>query len=209
MIEVKAFDAEGKPAQPVQVSEELFGGTVKKELLREALIMYENNHREGNASVLRRGEIAGSTRKLWRQKHTGRARVGDSRSPIRRGGGSVFGPKPRDYRYAIPKKASRIALNAAILAKLIDDEVVVAECATPSAAKTKPVASYLKAIGVAKGANCLYVTPELDAVFYKSARNIDGLSVLPLADLNAYAVVRPTKVVFSRKAFEKLLEERR
>lgn len=209
MIEVKAYDAEGKPAEPVQVAEELFGGTVKKELLREALIMYENNHREGNASVLRRGEVAGSTRKLWRQKHTGRARVGDIRSPIRRGGGSVFGPKPRDYRYAMPKKAVKSALNAAILAKMLDSEIVVADCATPSEAKTKPVASYMKAIGVEKGANCLYVTPELDAVFHKSARNIEGMSVLPLAELNAYAVVRPTKVIFSRKAFEKLLEERR
>jgi large subunit ribosomal protein L4 len=208
MIEVKAYDAEGKPAQPVSVSEELFGGTVKKELLREALIMYENNAREGNASVLRRGEIAGSTRKLWRQKHTGRARVGDSRSPIRRGGGSVFGPKPREYRYAMPKKAVRIALDAAIIAKMIDSEVVVADCATPSPAKTKVVASYMKAIGIEKGATCLFVTGELDSAFHKSARNIRGMSVLPLAELNAYAVVRPTKVVFSRKAFEKLLEER-
>lgn len=209
MIEVKTFDAEGKPAEPMEVAEELFGGEVKARLLREALVMYENNQREGNASVLRRGEVAGSTRKLWRQKHTGRARVGDSRSPIRRGGGSVFGPKPRDYRYSMPKKALRGALNSALLAKMKDAEVVVAECPSPEKPATKAVASYLKTIGVAKGTTCLLVTPDLDMLFYKSARNIHGVEVMPLAELNAWAVVRPANVVFSRKAFEKLLEERR
>jgi len=209
MIEVKTFDAEGNSAQPIEVAEDLFGGEVKARLLREALLMYENNQREGNASVLRRGEVAGSTRKLWRQKHTGRARVGDARSPIRRGGGSVFGPKPRDYRYSMPKKAVRGALDAALLAKMKDSEVVVVECLVDGEPKTKTVASYLKTIGIPQGTTCLYVTPELDTLFYKSARNIDGMVVMPLSQINAYAVVRPAKVVFSRKAFEKLLEERR
>jgi large subunit ribosomal protein L4 len=209
MIEVKTFDAEGKPAQPLEVAEELFGGEVKARLLREALLMYENNKREGNASVLRRGEIAGSTRKLWRQKHTGRARVGDSRSPIRRGGGSVFGPKPRDYRYSMPKRALRGALDSALLAKMKDAQVAVAEFPAAEKPGTKAVASYLKTIGVAKGAACLLVTPELDMLFYKSARNIDGVEVMPLTQLNAWSVVRPSSIVFGRKAFEKLLEERR
>ncbi len=209
MIEVKTYDAQGKAAEPVQVSEELFGSEVRKALLREAIIMYEANARQGNASVLRRGEVAGSTRKLWRQKHTGRARVGDRRSPIRRGGGSVFGPKPRDYSYSLPKKALRHALDSAILAKMLDGEVIVVDCATPETPKTRTVADYMNAVGVEKGKTCLYVTPDTDITFYKSARNIRGLDVLPVAQLNAYAVVRPTVVAFSRAAFEKLLEERR
>jgi len=209
MIEVKTFNADGHPDAPISVSEDLFGKRIRKVLLREALLMYETNKRQGNASVLRRGEVQGSTRKLHSQKHTGRARVGDSRSPIRKGGGSVWGPKPRDYSYHLPKKALRAALDSAILAKLIDHEVVVADCRTSDAPKTKPVAAYFKAIGLQAGTSVLYVTLDLDLVFHKSARNIGGLEILPLAQLYAYAVVRPKAVVFSRQAFEKLLEERR
>jgi len=209
MIEVKAYDREGKPAGTLEVSEEWFGGEVRAAVLREALLMYEANKREGNASVLRRSEVRGSTRKLYRQKHTGRARVGDARSPIRRGGGSVWGPKPREYRYSLPKKALRIALDSAILAKLRDGQVIVADCATPESPRTKPVAAYLRTIGVNPSTSCLYVTPELDIAFYKSARNIDGVEVTPLSSLNAYSVVRPETVVFSRAAFDKLLEGRR
>jgi large subunit ribosomal protein L4 len=209
MIEVKTFNAQGEAGAPISVSEELFGKRVRKVLLREALLMYETNKRQGNASVLRRSEVQGSTRKLYRQKHTGRARVGDSRSPIRKGGGSVWGPKPRDYSYHLPKKALRAALDSAILAKLIDHEVVVADCRTSDAPKTKPVAAYMRAIGLVAGTSVLYVTLDLDPVFHKSARNIDGLEILPLAQLYAYAVVRPKAVVFSCQAFEKLLEERR
>jgi len=181
---------------------------VRRGVLREALLMYETNQRQGNASVLRRSEVRGSTRKLWRQKHTGRARVGDARSPIRRGGGSVWGPKPRDYSYSLPKKALKVALDSAILAKMQDGEIVVADCKPSEPPKTKTVASYLKQIGFQAGSPLLYVTMQLDRDFYKSARNIDGVEVLPLSDLNAYAVVRPATVIFSRGAFEKLLEER-
>jgi len=209
MIEVKAYDSDGNAAAPIAVSEELFGGKVRKALLREALLMYETNHRQGNASILRRGEVRGSTRKLWRQKHTGRARVGDRRSPIRRGGGSVWGPKPRDYSYSLPRKALRTALDSAILAKLLDGEVVVADCKVSDPPKTKAVAGYLKSIAFAPGARLLYVTPELDGTFYRAARNIEGLQVMPLGELNAYAVVRPSAVIFSRAAFEKLLEARK
>lgn len=208
MIEVKAYDAAGKEAQAIQVSEDLFGGEVRQRLLREALLMYEANARQGNSSTLRRSEVAGSTRKLWRQKHTGRARVGDRRSPIRRGGGVVFGPKPREYRYSMPQKALRHALNSALLAKFKDGEIIVVEAPTGEI-KTKPVAQYLRTVGIAAGASCLFVTGELDTNFHKSARNIRGVAVMPLAQLNAYAVVRPKVVAFSRSAFEKLLEERR
>lgn len=209
MIEVRTFDSEGRPDTPVTVSEDVFGGEVRRAVLREALLMYEANRRQGTSDSLRRAEVRGSTRKLWRQKHTGRARVGDRRSPIRRGGGVVWGPHPRDYSYSLPKKALKVALDSAILAKLIDGEVVVADCRTSDPPKTKAVASYLKSIGFAAGAKLLYVTADMDPVFHRSARNIDGLGIIPLAELNAYAVIRPSTVVFSRGAFERLLEERK
>jgi large subunit ribosomal protein L4 len=208
MIEVKTYDAEGNEATAVQVDEVWFGGRVRAELLRRAVLMYEANRRSGTASTRRRGELAGSTRKLYRQKNTGRARVGDRGAPHRRGGGSVFGPKPRDYSWSLPKKALKAALNSALLAKLADGEVFVAECATPDEPKTRQVSEYMEKIGIAKGTTCLYVTGDYDNVFYKSARNIPGLAVLPLAEINTYAVIKPSRVVFSRPAFDKLLEQR-
>ena len=120
----------------------------------------------------------------------------------------VFGPKPREYRFSLPHKALKQALNAALLAKMKDGQVIVVE-APAGEVKTKPVAAYMKAVGVAAGTSCLFVTGEIDKNFYKSARNINSLEVMPLALLNAYAVVRPSVVAFSRGAFEKLLEERR
>lgn len=209
MIEVKTYDAEGNEAAAVQVDEAWFGGGVRAELLRRAVLMYEANRRSGTASTRRRSEVAGSSRKLYRQKNTGRARVGNRSAPHRRGGGSAFGPKPRDYSWSLPKKALKAALDSALLAKLADGEVVVAECATPEEPRTKPVAEYMEKIGIPKGTSCLYVTGDLDTLFYKSARNIGGLAVMRVAELNAYEVVKPSKVVFSRQAFDKLLEQRR
>ncbi len=209
MIEVRAYDAEGNPADPVLVDEAWFGGSVRAGVLREAILMYEANRRSGTANTRRRSEIQGSTKKLWRQKHTGRARVGDRSAPHRRGGASVFGPKPRDYGYAMPKKALKAALDSAILAKLGDGQVLIADCKTPETPKTKPVAEYFGKIGISPGQTCLYVTGDLDGAFYRSARNIRGLSVSPLSQINAYSIVKPSTVIFSRGAFEKLLEGRR
>lgn len=209
MIEVKTYDAEGNEAAAVQVDEAWFGGGVRAELLRRAVLMYEANRRSGTASTRRRSEVAGSSRKLYRQKNTGRARVGNRSAPHRRGGGSAFGPKPRDYSWSLPKKALKAALDSALLAKLADGEVVVAECATPEEPRTRQVAEYMEKIGIPRGTSCLYVTGELDTLFYKSARNIGGLAVMRIAELNAYEVVKPSKVVFSRQAFDKLLEQRR
>jgi len=209
MIEVRAYDAEGNETDAVEVDEAWFGAAVRPQLLRQAVLMYQARRRRGTANTLRRSEIAGSSRKLYRQKHTGRARVGDRSAPQRRGGASAFGPRPRDYGYALPRKALTAALDSALLAKLVDGEVIVADCATPEAPKTKPVAEYLASIGITAGTTCLYVTRENDRIFYKSARNIDGLEVAPLRELNAFAVVKPSRLVFSRPAFEDLLNQRR
>ncbi len=210
MIEVKAYNAEGEAAAPVQVEEAWFGGNVRPGVLREAILMYQAKSHQGTANTRRRSEIKGSTRKLWRQKHTGRARVGDVSAPHRRGGASVFGPKPKEIiSRRMPAKALRVALNSALLAKLADGEVIVADCNTPETPSTKHVAAYLDKIGIEKGQTCLWVTAGLDRTFYKSARNIAGVEVKSLSGLNAYAVVRPAMVIFGREAFEKLLERRR
>jgi len=209
MIEVKTYDAEGSPGEPISVEEEWFGGRVNARVLRDVILMYEARRRAGTANVRLRSETAGSTRKLWRQKGTGRARVGDARAPQRRGGAAVFGPKPRDYSYSVPKKVRLKALDSALLAKLRDDEVAVSGVEAPEEPRTAHVAGHLERIGVEKGSSCLFVTAGHDGNFWKSARNIPGLEVRTLDQLNAYEVVRPRKVIFARSAFEKLLEQRR
>jgi large subunit ribosomal protein L4 len=109
----------------------------------------------------------------------------------------------------MPKKALKSALDSAILAKLLDGEVIIADCRAGDAPKTKPVAEYFSRIGLDRKTTCLYVTPELDRILHRSARNIHGLEVRPLGEINAYCVVKPARVIFSREAFEKLVEGRK
>lgn len=208
MIEVKTFKADGKAGDPVKVEEEWFGGTVRAQVLRDAILMYEARQRVGTAHVKGRAEVRGSGRKLWRQKHTGHARVGDGKVSHWRGGGVAFGIAERDFGYKMPRKALKRALDSALLAKLQDNEVLVADCKVDEP-KTKIVAGYLHDIGVEKGEAALYVLATEDGDFHRAARNIDGLKVVTLAQLNAYDVVRPRRVIFGKEAFDKLVEQRR
>src|SRR3990167_267549 len=122
--EVPLYNKEGKQIDSIRLDEQKFGYPVHRVLLRDAVIMYEANKRQGTASTKTKGEVAGGGRKPWVQKHTGRARAGSIRSPLWRGGGIVFGPKPRDYSYSIPKKAKKVALRSALLSKLVGNWVV-------------------------------------------------------------------------------------
>ena len=143
MINVPVFDSSGSPLEDVSLSEERFGGKVRRELLRDAIIMHEANHRRGTASTKTRGEVKGGGRKPWKQKHTGRARAGDIRSPIWKGGGVVFGPRPRDYSFSIHRKAKKVALQSAILSRLIDNEVVLIDKLALDSPSTKKLANLL------------------------------------------------------------------
>src|SRR5271165_809889 len=140
------MNAQGQTVGTVEVDPAELGGQVNKQLLHEVVLMYLANQRAGTHSTLRRGEVAGSTKKLFRQKGTGRARVGTRRTNKRRGGGTAKGPKPRDYEYHLPKKAVRSATRMAILSKFQDGEAVVLDGLAPTEVKTKPVAGALKAI---------------------------------------------------------------
>src|SRR5438105_11572333 len=150
MLTLNVVNHEGANVGTVEVDPEEFGGTVNRQLLHEAVVMYLANQRAGTHSTLRRGEVAGSTKKLFRQKGTGNARVGNRRTNKRRGGGTAKGPKPRDYEYHLPKKAVRAATRMAILSKFLDKEVVVLDDLVLTAAKTKEIATVLKAIKIGK-----------------------------------------------------------
>jgi large subunit ribosomal protein L4 len=202
-IQVPVLNRQGEAAGTIDVDPAEFGGRINKQLLHDVVLMYLANQRLGTHSTLRRGEVAGSTKKLFRQKGTGNARVGSRRTNKRRGGGTTKGPKPRDYSYSLPKKAMRAALRMAILGKLRDQEVVVVEDYALPAPKTKEMAGLLKALKLA-GATCLIGTPELDVGVFRAGRNIEGVEVLPVRQFHTYAVLKPKRVLLSRAAFDAL-----
>jgi large subunit ribosomal protein L4 len=202
-IAVPVFNRLGQQVGTVNVDPKDFGGKISPRLMHEAVLMYEANQRAGTHSTLRRGEVAGSTKKLFRQKGTGNARVGTRRSNKRRGGGTAKGPKPRDYSYSLPKKAVRAATRMAILSKFKDSEALVIDDLGLNGIKTKEIAGILKALKL-RGVSCLIGTEKLDPVVYKSARNIDGVKVLPAAEFNTYVVLRQKRLVLTKAALEAL-----
>ena len=186
----------------VEVDAGFLGDKLKSRTLRQATLMYEANLRQGNASTKTRSEVAGTTKKPWRQKGTGRARVGTRKSPLWRGGGVTFGPRPRDFSQKMSKKSRKAALKAALLGKFQDNEVSFVEEFGLEKPSTKSMAESLKSIEV-KG-SCLIVLHEKDEVIWKSARNIPKTSVMSASDLNAYAVVRHKHLLVTPEGFEAL-----
>jgi large subunit ribosomal protein L4 len=207
MIEVKIYNKNGSDAGAIQVDEAWFGGKVHMEILRLAVRRHEANQRQGTVATKGRGMVAGSTKKIFAQKHTGRARAGTIRSPKRRGGGVTFRKIPRDFSLTMPKKMRRQALDSALLARLLDHELIIVDGLQLDAPKTREMAATLKAVGVER--SCTLALPAGAEVLYKSARNLPRVRVRPVADLNAYDVLWPNRIVFTRPAFEAILESRK
>jgi large subunit ribosomal protein L4 len=201
------LNAQGETVGTVEVDPAELGGKINRQLLHEVVLMYLANRRAGTHSTLRRGEVAGSTRKLFRQKGTGNARVGPRRTNKRRGGGTAKGPKPRDYEYHLPKKAVRAATRMALLSKFKDAEAVVVDELKFPEIKTKQMVDVLRNLNLA-GTTCLVGLGKGDIdetqTVYKSARNIAGLKVAPAAQFNAYDVLRPKRLLLTRAAVEEL-----
>jgi large subunit ribosomal protein L4 len=206
MLSLNIFNRQGEAVGTVDVDPAEFGGKVNRQLLHEVVLMYLANQRAGTHSTLRRGEVAGSTKKLFRQKGTGNARVGSRRTNKRRGGGTAKGPKPRDYEYHLPKKAVRAATRMALLSKFQDQETVVIEDLNLPEIKTKQVVGILKALKL-EGTSCLISMAGRDDVLYKSARNIRGVEVLPASQLNAYMVLRQKRLLLTRAALDELRQK--
>jgi len=203
MLSLNVFNRQGEAVGTVDVDPAEFGGKVNRQLLHEVVLMYLANQRAGTHSTLRRGEVSGSTKKLFRQKGTGNARVGTRRTNKRRGGGTAKGPKPRDYEYHLPKKAVRAATRMALLSKFQDQETVVIDDLNLPEIQTKQVAGILKALKL-DGISCLISMAGRDDVLYKSARNIRGVEVLPASQLNAYMVLRQKRLLLTRAALDEL-----
>lgn len=201
MAEVKIHAADGSLSQQ-DVDPALFGDKVLGRTLKDAVVMYEANVRTGTAKAKTRGEIAGPNKKLWKQKHTGRARMGSKKVVHWRGGGVVFGPRPRSYYFQMPKKARRAALRNAVFSKFNDGEVSIAEGWPSDKPSTKQAFAVLQKLGVT--ASTLVVTAESDSVLNLSLRNVPQVSVRPVSDLNAHEVLLRRNMVLTPAAFEAL-----
>lgn len=198
------MDENGNSVGEAEINKEKFA-TVKLALLGQVVNIYEGNKRQGSASSKNRGEVAGGGRKPWAQKHLGRARAGSIRSPLWRGGGVVFGPKPRDYSAKITKRSKIIALNSAITSKFDNDEVVITENFKFEKPNTKKMSTILKNLGI--DCSCLIIIAKRDESVWKSARNISTVMVKSVADLNAYDVIKQERLVITQNALDLLNKE--
>jgi large subunit ribosomal protein L4 len=206
MLTLNVYNRQGDSVGTVDVDPEEFGGTVNKQLLHDCVLMHLANQRAGTHSTLRRGEVVGSTKKLFRQKGTGNARAGTRRTNKRRGGGTAKGPKPRDYEYHMPKKAVRAATRMAILSKFQDNETVILDDLSLSEVKTKQISGLLRALKLHE-TTCLLGIKDYDKNVYLSARNIPELKVLPASQFNVYTVLRQKRLLLTRAALDELRQK--
>ena len=199
---VDVVNAENKKVGSVELSDAVFGGRVKTDLIHASVVRANAADRRGTHATKVRGSVSGSGKKPWRQKGTGRARVGEIRNPLWRGGGTVFGPQPRSYEYQIPKKVEKGAIRAALMEKLQAGSVIVVDALTASEVKTKAAAGVLKAIGVTGKA--LLIDAQLDEKFTLSVRNLAGVTLVQSNRVTARDIANTKQVVLTTAALEKL-----
>jgi large subunit ribosomal protein L4 len=203
MVNIPAYNLEGAQAGEVALDEKLLG-EVRKPLMRQAVKTYEDRRRIGSHCMKGRGEIAGSGKKMYKQKHTGMARMGQKRVPHRRGGGVTFALKNFTIHADTPRKALRQAMLSAVLARLQDNVIRVVEEPQLTEPKTRVIAELLKKIDVA--GSCLIITGENQSMIWKSARNLAGVDICRVQDLNAYVLLKREHVLFTRSAMDRFLE---
>jgi large subunit ribosomal protein L4 len=203
MIEVPVYNEKGQQIETMQVEESAFGTIVRRKLLKQAIVMYEANKRQGTVATRSRGMVAGSTRKLYAQKHTGRARMGPIRTNVRRGGGVAFRKEPHDWSLSMPQKAKKSALDSALLSKLKDGGLMIIDKLGTGSPTTKYIATVLKALKLNEK-TCLIGIGGYDKNIYLSVRNMADVAVMPVAEFNAYDVLKYRKVLVTKDGFGKL-----
>ena len=197
-MELTVYNRSGQEVDKVNIDETVLGGAVRYALLKQAIVMYHANQRVGTAATKSRGMVAGSTKKLYRQKGTGNARMGNRRTGIRTGGGVIFAKTPRDFSQTMPRKQRRLARDSAVLAKLRKNQVVVVDGLAFDKPQTKEFASVLKNLKIDR--SCLVAVPQYDENVYKSVRNVQKTAVLPVADLNAGDICTHQRMLFTKDA---------
>jgi large subunit ribosomal protein L4 len=203
MMEVAVYNQAGKEIEKIQVDEAKFGGEVRRDLLKQAIVFYHANKRQGTVQTLARGEVAGSTRKMFRQKGTGNARTGGIRNPIKKGGGHAKQKRPKDWRLALPKKARQLATRNAILSKFQSDDVRVVDQIKLDQPKTKLVAQMFKALGLDR--SVLLALHGRDEAIEKSARNLHRTTLTTVTQLNAWDILRNRTLLMTKAGLQQLL----
>src|ERR1700683_4851354 len=188
MIEVPVYNQSGQQIEKIQVDEAKFGGEVRRDLLKQAISFYHANKRQGTVQTKARGEVAGSTRKMFRQKGTGNARTGGIRNPIKKGGGHAKQKRPKEWRQALSKKSRRLARNSAVLLKLQSQDVLVLSDLKLPEPKTKHMAVVYKALGIDR--SCLLALNGRDESVERSARNLDRTTLTTVEQLNAWDIMQ-------------------
>ncbi|MDN5331551.1 MAG: large subunit ribosomal protein [Tepidanaerobacteraceae bacterium] len=204
MPKVALYNMQGQQIGEVELSDSVFGVEVKPEVMHQVVVNYLANQRVGTASTKTRGEVRGGGRKPWRQKGTGRARHGSIRSPLWRKGGIVFGPKPRSYKYTLPKKLKRLALKSALSAKVRDNEIIVVDKLTMDVPKTKEMVKVLTNLNANTKSLIVLESPDINVV--KSARNIPGVTTTTANTLNVYDILNHEKLIMTMDAVKRVEE---
>lgn len=201
MVTLPVYDRSGAEVGKIDIDPAAIAPSINKQLLHDAVVMYQSNLRLGTKRTKARGEVSGSTKKLYRQKGTGNARVGSRRAPQRRGGGHAMQLRPRSFYYRLTKKAIKLATKMAIASKLTEGRVVVVDALEFPVPKSKELAGVLSALGLS-GVTTLVATKAHSANVYLSGRNIPGVTVSPVSDLNALAILKPVRMLVTKDALE-------
>ena len=200
-MQVPVYSLTGEVVKNIEISDQVFAVPFNKAVVHQAMVRQQANARQGTASTKTRGEVSGSSRKLYRQKHTGQARAGSRRSPLRRGGGVTFGPQPRSYRQAMPKKMRQLALRCVLSAKAGDGELMVLEQLELPEPKTKEMLQILAALEVDFSA--LIVTDGAEENVIKSARNLPGINTMPANLINVVDILAYKRLLMTEAAVRK------
>jgi large subunit ribosomal protein L4 len=204
MIDLSVYNKDGQEVDSLKVDESVLGGTVRYPLLKQAIVMYHANKRVGTATTKGRSMVTGSGRKLFRQKGTGRARIGNIRTGKRVGGGVTFAKIVRDFGQCMPKKQRRLARDSAVLAKLLSNNVVVVDKLDFEKPRTSDFVNILGSLKIER--SCLVAINTVDNNLYKSARNIPKVAVMPVAELNAGDICNHHKILFTKEALLSFLD---
>ena len=200
-MQVPVYNLAGEVVKHIEISDQVFAVPFNQAVVHQAMVRQRANARQGTSSTKTRSEVSGGGRKLFRQKHTGLARAGGRRSPLRRGGGITFGPKPRSYRQAMPKKMRQLALRCVLSAKTGDEELMVLEQLNFPEPKTKEMVRVLAALGINSSALIVTDGPEENVV--KSARNIAGINIMPASLINVVDILSNKMLLMTEAAVRK------
>ena len=203
MSKISVLDKNGSETESIDLPEEIFGGRINTDVIHQAVVMYQATFRQGNASTKERADVSGGGKKPYRQKGTGQARAGSTRSPLWKGGGITFGPHPRDFGYTIPRKIRRAALRESLKAKCLDNDLVCVSDIKDSFSKTGEFSKFLSGLGL--NGKVLAILDGSHESIPRVSRNLPFFNLKRAQDVNAYDILRNKKLLVSKTAFQGLL----